>query len=321
MDSIKTRDTIGIILCTYNGEKYIARQIESILNQTDKNWHLIISDDASSDGTVEILRHYRDENPDKIELIIRKDGFRSACKHFLRMIYTQCPKYDYIMCADQDDIWKSDKVEISRRLMHKAEKKYGSDMPILIHTDSNVVDEDENVIAHSFLRYQNANPKNNTLNHLLVQNIVTGASMIINKPLSSLLDPPPENVYMHDAWMALIASCFGVILYSDRKTYMYRQHESNFLGANKAGLAKEILHRITDGSADKKSKDNYAKLYEQAKDFRNIYKGSLTANQLEVLDAFIAMQDMNRLEKIKNIIRYRFTYNTTYRTIGECIYI
>ncbi len=321
MDSIKNGDTIGIVLCTYNGEKYIARQIESILNQTDTNWHLIISDDASSDGTVEILRQFRDAHPDKIELIIRRDGFRSACKHFLRMIYTQCPRYNYIMCADQDDIWKRDKIKISRRLMYKAEKKYGSDMPILIHTDSNVVDENENTIAHSFMRYQNANPKNNTLNHLLVQNVVTGAAMIINKPLSMLLDPPPENAYMHDEWMALIASCFGVILYSDRKTYMYRQHSKNLLGAKKAGLIKETIYRLTDSSADKNSRDNYKRLYEQAKDFRNIYLESLTANQLEVLDAFIAMKDMNRFDKIKNIIKYRFTYNTLYRTIGECIYI
>ncbi len=321
MDSIKNGDTIGIVLCTYNGEKYIARQIESILNQTDTNWHLIISDDASSDGTVEILRQFRDAHPDKIELIIRRDGFRSACKHFLRMIYTQCPRYNYIMCADQDDIWKRDKIRISRRLMHKAEKKYGGDMPILIHTDSNVVDENENAIAHSFMRYQNANPKNNTLNHLLVQNVVTGAAMIINKPLSMLLDPPPENAYMHDEWMALIASCFGVILYSDRKTYMYRQHSKNLLGAKKAGLIKETIYRLTDSSADKNSRDNYKRLYEQAKDFRNIYLESLTANQLEVLDAFIAMKDMNRFDKIKNIIKYRFTYNTLYRTIGECIYI
>lgn len=321
MDSIKAGDTIGIILCTYNGEKYIASQIESILNQTDKNWHLIISDDASVDGTVDILRHYRDLHPDKIELIIRKNGFGSACGHFLRMIYTQCPRYAYIMCADQDDIWNEDKVCISRRLMHMAQKRYGSDMPILIHTDSKVADDKGNVIAHSFARYQNISPKNNTLNHLLVQNVVTGAAMIINRPLCTLLDPLPENAYMHDAWMALIASCFGVILYSDRKTYMYRQHLGNVLGAKKGELIGEVLYKLTDRSEKKKSRENYAKLYEQAKEFRRIYSGRLTDNQLEVLDAFIATQTMNRIDKIKTILYYQLTYNTLYRTVGECIYL
>ena len=141
---------------------------------------------------------------------------------------------DYIMFCDQDDIWSPDKVKLTLEKMLELENMYGKDVPLLVHTDAKVVDGALNVIAESFWAYQNVYPKNReTINRLLVQNVITGCTVMINKALADLALPISDDAVMHDWWLALVASAFGRIGHVDQPTMLYRQHGGNVIGAKR----------------------------------------------------------------------------------------
>ncbi|MDD4782006.1 MAG: glycosyltransferase, partial [Tissierellia bacterium] len=128
---------IDILLASYNGEKYIGEQIESILNQTYQDWFLYIKDDCSIDNTLDIALEYERKYIDKIKVIKSDIPSGSAKNNFFSMLpYSQ---NDYIMTCDQDDIWLPNKIELTFNKMKDVEKE-NSNIPILIHTDLKVVD-------------------------------------------------------------------------------------------------------------------------------------------------------------------------------------
>jgi glycosyltransferase involved in cell wall biosynthesis len=322
---------VRIILCSRNGEKYIGEQVRSILNQTCTDLRLLVSDDASEDRTPAVLNDIREENPDRITVIRQETPSGGACAHFLKVLSVYGKDDDYVMFSDQDDVWDPDKVERTLSAMKEAEKKYGSAVPLLVHCDSRIVGEDMSVLSPSFVRYQKMSPERNGLNQLLVQNNVTGAAMMMNKSLVSLVNNAglPDHAVMHDHWIALTAASFGKIIFLDRALYSYRQHRKNELGAAKGSFLGEVLNRFGllrhDGRSkkdmDRHSRETYAALFRQAAEFYRRYRGKLTPKQKRMLHAFVTMKDENRLEKILTIFRYGFTFNRFHRTIGECLFL
>jgi glycosyltransferase involved in cell wall biosynthesis len=120
----------------------------------------------------------------------------------------QYAKSDYVMTCDQDDVWMHDKIEITYEKMKEAERKY-KNVPILVHTDLKVVDENLNLISESLMKMQNLDSSRDKINNLLVQNIVTGCTAMVNQKLISYIKSVPKHAIMHDWWMALIASSLG----------------------------------------------------------------------------------------------------------------
>ncbi len=220
-------------MATYNGEKFLKDQIESILNQSYSNWMLLIHDDGSEDETLFFIRHYCNKYPDKIILI--EDNIKHGCpkKNFAHIFNIAKLKFDfdYIMFSDQDDIWLEDKIEITLRNMLKIEKHY-QNTPIIVHTDLKIVDSYLNIISDSFWKYQRINPCNNSISCLLLENTVTGCTMMINKFLYERIFYFPDEAIMHDWWTALICVSFkGHIIPIEKPTVLYRQHEKNDTGA------------------------------------------------------------------------------------------
>jgi len=322
---------IKVILCSRNGEKFIREQTESILKQTEREFRLLISDDASTDATAEIEKDLADENPDKILLVRQPSPSGSACAHFLKVLSLYGKDDGYVMFSDQDDVWDPDKIEKTFSVMREAEKKYGAGTPLLVHCDSRITDEERNVISPSFVRYQKMSPERNKLNQILVQNNVTGASCMINRSLICLVTerPLPEHAVMHDQYLALAAAAFGHIVFTDQALYDYRQHKDNDLGAAKGSVLREITDRLgifrKDGKTRKDmnrhSQNTYQALFRQAAEFYRLYKDKLTPQQKHMLHAFVKMKDENRFRKILTIFRYGFTFNRLHRTIGECAFI
>lgn len=124
---------ITILMAAYNGKKYIAKQIESILHQTEQNWKLVIQDDCSCDGTFEIAENFAHRYPERIRAIQRKTPSGSAQNNFFSMLHLA--NTDYVMFCDDDDIWLPEKVQVTLLEMKWLEKRYGQSLPFLAHTD------------------------------------------------------------------------------------------------------------------------------------------------------------------------------------------
>lgn len=219
---------IKILLPTYNGEKYLAMQIDSILSQSYTSWELYMKDDGSTDRTLDIIKHYS-ELHSNIHFIQNFDHL-GACGSFLWLLKHTAGTY-YMFC-DQDDIWFPDKIELSIAKMHRLEHKHGTDKPILIHSDMTVVDEDLQAVASSFWRFIKVDPACNSFYDLAACNNVNGCTILLNEAAKQVALENCEHAIMHDVWVALrVACCKGVIAHIDRATVLYRQHANNVLGA------------------------------------------------------------------------------------------
>ena len=135
-------------MATYNGARHLREQIDSILAQTDHDWTLFVHDDGSADDTVAILHEYAAAHRQVVVLDYPPTG--GACANFLGMM--QRVEAQYYLFADQDDVWLSDKVRLSREEMLRQEAAHPQ-APVVVHTDLVVADEQLNVVAPSFMKY------------------------------------------------------------------------------------------------------------------------------------------------------------------------
>ncbi len=231
---------IAILMATYNGEKYLAEQIDSILSQTYQNFILYIRDDGSKDNTNKIINDYIKDHPGRIvriECSKRLDGPVGNFMALLEYVY-KLEKHDLFMFSDQDDVWKKDKIEktLNRYLEEKDKSK-----PILVYTDLEVVDNMLRKISTSQMKYLSFNPNDNSFNRLLPQCFISGCTMLLNRELVQMVDFNIEFIYMHDAYLALLASCFGKIIFLNQATMKYRRHGRNVTKGTKVrGLSAKI---------------------------------------------------------------------------------
>lgn len=237
-------DKIEVLMAVYNGSAYIREQIDSILNQTYENWHLTISDDGSTDGTDLIADEYAAKYPEQITRIYSGVRFGNARDHFM-WLSENCTSR-YMLYSDQDDVFNPEKMSRLMDAMQNAERQWGRDLPILVFSDQMVVDEKLNVIEPSLMRCQKQAFDSFDYHALLIQNVVTGGAMMVNRPLCSLAVQcrSRERIIMHDWWMAATAARFGKIIYLDEPLSLYRQHGGNSVGAKRVGSAGYIAGMI-----------------------------------------------------------------------------
>lgn len=215
---------IAILLATYNGEKYLVEQLDSIINQSYINWILYIHDDGSSDGTIAIINQYCDRYENIIYLpdLI---AHRGAAQSFMWLL--EQVNADYYMFCDQDDIWLPNKIEKTYIAMQDKSMK----TPVLIFSDLVVVDSDLNIINKSFWSYCKFEKLVDNSNYLKVLNYVTGCTMMINGK-AKLVSLRNKCLCMHDSWIAMcVLANKGVIHPINEKMTLYRQHGKNVLGA------------------------------------------------------------------------------------------
>jgi glycosyltransferase involved in cell wall biosynthesis len=218
-------------MAAFNGGKYIAEQIESIRRQTITRWRLIIKDDRSTDDTRIIAEHYASLDK-RIHLVEGEHARLGPVRNFNWVM--KCGQQNiepYIAFADQDDVWHENKLNVQFQDMVNLEEKYGKHVPLLVHSDLEVVDENMRTIHYSFARYQNIrHPETKDIRTLIVQNVVVGNTIMINRQLLDLAVPIPENAYMHDWWLVLCAAVFGGLFYNPRQLSKYRIHAHNVTG-------------------------------------------------------------------------------------------
>lgn len=301
---------IDILLACYNGEDYIREQLDSILNQSYQNWNLIIRDDGSSDGTLRIVNEYVKQYPEKIQLMNSFSPSGSAKLNFFLLM--QAAKKPYVMFCDQDDIWLSNKIQKTLDKMIETEKDNLS-IPILVHSDLEVVDEQGNSLAGSLYRYQSIDVGYfNRIERLLVQNMVTGCTMMVNQPMMKLIKSMPEQAIMHDWWIALHAMSFGKIVYIDEPMVRYRQHGRNEVGAKDT---KSFSYWVKQLSRIKILQVQLYRTYEQAQIFSEI----AFENDQSVAKAYASLAKRRKLMRILGLIKGGFMKNTWIRRLGQFI--
>lgn len=236
-------EKIAILLASYNGEKYIAEQIESLLKQTETGWELFVHDDGSTDNTLEILHGYEARYPDRIHIL---DGppCGGAKDNFLWMMKNV--RAPYVMFCDQDDVWLPEKVELTLGEMRRLEAQHGKEKPLLVFADLCVTDEGLRPIAARLSAYQKLDPWRTKAKNLMIQNVITGCAVMINRTLAELAAKPENTaeIIMHDWWCALIAASFGGVSFVDRALVLYRQHGGNFVGAKNLNSLRYLTARI-----------------------------------------------------------------------------
>ncbi len=266
---------VQILLSTYNGEKYLCDQLDSLLNQDYKNIHILIRDDGSYDETLEILKEY--ERKEKIKVIYGKNI--GVVKSYFELLEMSCPKADFIAFCDQDDVWLSDKISRSLDLI----LELPLNKPILYCSRQILVDENLNRIGYTYNLQ-----KQPSFNNAIIQNIAVGCTILINSRAKILISKNiPSNAVMHDWWLYLVVSAFGNIIFDKESKILYRQHANNQMGYKKNTFEKWKFRII------RFCKNNIQKLArKQAVEFFNIYKNELSAAKLKIIRKFLVKKNI-----------------------------
>lgn len=257
---MKNEFLVSIVLCTYNGEKYLEEQLNSIINQTYKNLEIIISDDCSTDNTISILEKYKHLNNFHIFLNKENLGFN---KNF-ELAISRANGY-YIALCDQDDAWDLNKIDI---LVSSIEEES------LVYANSMLVDENlislnktlEDKLKVNFI-------SSNSMLNFIFGNCVSAHAVLFKKEIVDFLNFP-RNIYF-DQYIAMVCASKNGVKYINKNLVLYRQHSNNTLAQNGFKKRKSIFHKIKT-KLEKKIKDN-----EELKDIVNVMKNISTINEYD----------------------------------------
>ncbi|HHD7449001.1 TPA: glycosyltransferase family 2 protein [Streptococcus agalactiae] len=291
---------VNILMATYNGEKFLAQQIESIQKQIFKEWNLLIRDDGSSDKTCDIIRNFTAKDS-RIRFINENEHHNlGVIKSFFTLVNYEVA--DFYFFSDQDDVWLPEKLSVSL----EAAKHKASDVPLLVYTDLKVVNQELNILQDSMIRAQ-SHHANTTLLPELTENTVTGGTMMINHALAEKWFTP-NDILMHDWFLALLAASLGEIIYLDLPTQLYRQHDNNVLGARTMDKRFKILRE-----GPKSIFTRYWKLIhdsqKQASLIVDKYGDIMTVTDLELIKCFIKIDKQPFMTRLRWLWKYGYSKN------------
>jgi Glycosyltransferases, probably involved in cell wall biogenesis len=207
---------ISVCIASYNGERYIKEQLDSIICQLGENDEIIISDDGSTDSTIQIIENFKDR---RIKIFSHIPNRKSKYKFDLttRNIENALLKAqgDYIFLADQDDIWEKNKIKETIPFF----KKYD----LILH-DCTIIDNSKKILHNSYFKL---NKSKIGIIRNLIKNSYLGCCMAFKREILKKSLPFPVSPVPHDIWIGLIAELKGNVFLSDKKLIQYRRHGNN----------------------------------------------------------------------------------------------
>ena len=303
-------------MATYNGGKYLRAQLDSLLRQTEQRFTLIISDDGSTDSTQKIIEEYCGNYPEKI--FFKHNGEPHGAKYNFLQLMAQY-KDDYVMLCDQDDIWLDNKIEVTLHAMKKNEAKFNKTRPILVHTDLTVVDENLDLIAPSYKYLMNTDYNRTSLRHQIIQNTLTGCTAMYNRALAETLKCFPNFCVMHDWWLMLTASTFGIVDPLNESTILYRQHANNVMGArDMRSLGYMIERLLCDTEEIKKA---LRETYIQADSFLIEYQSVLSNEQKVFLKDYAAIPTKGKIGRMRKLSQLGIKKTGFWRQIAHYLFV
>ncbi|MES2547576.1 MAG: glycosyltransferase [Pseudomonadota bacterium] len=286
-------DKVAIILSTYNGAKYIAAQLDSILRQTHTNWKCYIRDDGSKDETLAILASYfaRDTRFAFVDAISGNMGLNSS-HYYLISITTE----NYVAMCDQDDIWDDNKLEVT---LHKLKQiETAKKIPALVHTNSVVVDSNLNIMREQFIGRRGFKKG---LNGIVFANSAQGGSILINASLRQIaMQVPP--VLPYDYHLAIIANLTGTRAFIPQTLLKYRQHAASSIAIADSNLPNQ-LNKSGYSTSLLLSLNNYRHMKQ---DFKNVAVTKQAESDL--CDYFYLFEGKNRFKKLLIYAKNRYPF-------------
>lgn len=291
-------EIIQVLMSTYNGEKYVKTQLDSILSQEKVKVRLLIRDDGSRDSTVSILRCYEKKHSN---IRVYEGKNLGASKSFFDLIKNADDRISYFAFSDQDDVWKKEKLYQAVSQLSAFEQEAALYCGSYIVTDNNLQTLKNNIRINNSLQ--------NKFASAMIENGCSGATAVFNRNLLQIVQRKiPQKAYMHDWWLYLMATAFGVVIYDEKAYLLYRQHENNVLG-----VANTVLQKV------KRQICNFNKLRiyvpQQLEEFMNIYNDMLTEKQIKLINCVINRQkspllrlniffykEIRRRNKVSNMI-------------------
>lgn len=293
---------VNILMSTYNGQEFIAQQIQSIQKQTFENWNLLIRDDGSSDETPKIIADFAKSDA-RIRFINadKRENF-GVIKNFYTLLKYE--KADYYFFSDQDDVWQPQKLKLTLASVEKENNQ----IPLMVYTDLTVVDRDLHVLHDSMIKTQ-SHHANTSLLEELTENTVTGGTMMVNHCLAKQWKQCYDDLIMHDWYLALLAASLGKLIYLDETTELYRQHESNVLGART--WSKRLKNWLRPHRLVKKYWWLVTSSQQQAS---HLLELDLPAANKAIIQAYVTLLDQSFLNRIKWLKQYGFAKNRAFHT-------
>lgn len=235
MDENKT--TVAVIMSTYNGERFLREQIESILLQENVKIKLFIRDDGSRDGTAEIIAEYAEMFPNIIfwnKDQIQNLGIRDSFLMLLKEVCAAYPAINYFAFADQDDVWKKDKISTAVRLIR--EQNSNEEKPTLYYSNKTFVDAELQLIEEERIKYFG------DFYDILWPSLASGCTMVMDRPMVNLAisEMPTKYQSLHDAWVYRLAVlCGATVVFDPTSHILYRQHGDNNCGKDATNLVRK----------------------------------------------------------------------------------
>ncbi len=307
---------VEILMATYNGSNFLVEQIESIRYQSYTNWRLLIRDDGSHDDTLAIAEYYQKIDP-RITIQPSSDNSHNASKNFLNLL--QHSQADYIMFSDQDDLWLPDKIELELDAIMSHEFHLEDNIPLLVFTDSAIVDENLNLINASCSSEKPYDSNMITFEQLLFNNVGQGCTMMLNRSLANLIcsnsmDPLFK---MHDYWAIILAAFFGQMIYIPQVTLLYRQHSNNVYGVNyrDQSATSGLLHLLHNPNIIKgwltRLSESEKDFITRAESFSTSIKdiNNLVSPHVDSLRVLCSFRELSLLRKILYIQKYHLLRN------------
>lgn len=220
--------SISVAMATYNGEKYIKEQLDTILNQLYEKDEIIISDDGSKDNTLEIIKNYEDQ---RIKLF---EGPHKGVKQNFANAIKNC-NGRYIFLADQDDIWVKNKIEEVLKTFEK------NKCMCVVHDCIIVNGDNTKIIQKSFFEYRKS--RAGIISNIW-KNKYIGCCMAFDSSMKKYILPIPNDIEMHDQWIGIICEMHGNSIFLNEKLINYRRHEDNVSSLKHYGIFKMVKNRI-----------------------------------------------------------------------------
>ncbi|MFV3130231.1 glycosyltransferase family 2 protein [Niveispirillum sp. KHB5.9] len=311
--------SIDILLATYNGARYLPEMLASLEAQQGADFRVLVRDDGSTDGTRTILADWAARRPGQVTLLPSDQPTGSAAGNFARLMAASSA--DYVLFADQDDLWRPAKVAATVAALRAGEAESGgTDRPVMAFCDLALVDGGGKPLYPSFRAFQGLDAVAGArFDRLLMNNVVTGCAMGVNRAALDICGTVPAEAEMHDWWLALICAGMGLVKVMPECLIDYRQHGGNVVGARHDTVLDALpgLRRLSTIMANIKAYRAWLdRLYVQAAAFETRHGAQLPADRRAVLSAFAGLRRQGPIGRRWTVIRHGFHLESRVQTLA-----
>ena len=305
--------TCDVILAVWNGQDYLPAMLDSLLSQTTSEFNVLVRDDGSTDGSREILENYKQKFDGRLS-VIAGEPTRSATANFA--ILMRETKADYVLFADQDDVWRPEKVGLTLRSLKEAEAKYGRSTPIYFATDIEVANKDLELINPSYWKWKRLKASRmSKLSQSLICVSIQGMASGINRALLDLANPVSAKAISHDWWTQLIAAAMGKVICDPTTTALYRVHGGN------ASIPKPVgvLPYLRLGLDASFLRRGLGRRIEQADALADALAGRMPPDKLKIIRRFTRLQSQGFLQRRWTLVSGNYLYHDLVRSVATFV--